>query len=101
MLAAADVASALAAEEGSLLLGDLALAFETLLREAEAEGKAPVDHLVHLLVHGTLHLLGHDHEEPAGAAAMEALEVDVLGRLGIADPYRSLAEEPGGPGHHG
>lgn len=73
---------------GPVPLGDVAVALETVLREAAAEGKAPADHLAHLLVHGTLHLLGHDHEDDAEADAMEALEVRVLAGLGVADPYR-------------
>lgn len=68
-------------------LGDIALAYETCAREAEEEGKALADHLTHLVVHGTLHLLGHDHETEAEAEAMEALEIRVLAGLGIADPY--------------
>lgn len=69
-------------------LGDIALACETLHREARDEGKSAADHFSHLVVHGLLHLLGHDHGTPAEAEAMEALEVRVLAALGIADPYR-------------
>lgn len=72
-------------------LGDIALAFETLAREAEAEGKALADHAAHLIVHGVLHLLGYDHESDAEAEVMEALEVKALARLGIANPYREMA----------
>ena len=72
-------------------LGDVALACETVLREAEAEGKTFADHLAHLLVHATLHLLGYDHELEAQAEIMEALEVRALATLGIADPYRGMA----------
>lgn len=68
-------------------VGDIALAYETCAREAEEEGKALADHLTHLVVHGTLHLLGHDHETEAEAEAMEALEIRILAGLGIADPY--------------
>lgn len=68
-------------------LGDIALACETCTREAEAEGKTLVDHLSHLVVHGVLHLLGHDHEDAAEAEAMEAMETRVLAAIGIADPY--------------
>jgi len=74
-------------------LGDIALAYETCAREAEAEGKALADHLTHLVIHGTLHLLGHDHETDAEAEAMEALETRVLAGLGIADPYAENAPE--------
>lgn len=74
-----------------LLLGDIVVALETTAREAEAEGKSVRDHLAHLLVHGTLHLLGHDHEDDAQAERMEALEVELLAALGVADPYREEA----------
>ncbi len=68
-------------------LGDLAIALETCLREAAAEGKPSAHHLTHLVVHGTLHLLGHDHEDPAEAEIMEGLERRILAGLGIPDPY--------------
>lgn len=72
-------------------LGDIILAYETVVREAEAEAKSLAAHATHLVVHGTLHLLGHDHEAEAQAQAMEALEIEVLARLGIADPYQDRA----------
>ena len=68
-------------------LGDVAIAYETCAREAEAQGKRFEDHVTHLLVHATLHLLGHDHETEAEADAMEALERDILAGLGLPDPY--------------
>jgi probable rRNA maturation factor len=77
--------------EGVRHLGDIALAFETIVREAADERKSPADHVSHLIVHGTLHLLGHDHEIDAEAERMEALEIEALARLGIADPYRDMA----------
>ena len=70
------------------LLGDIAIAYETTMREAEKEGKKVVDHLSHLVVHGILHLLGHDHEYHAQALLMEALETSTLADLGIPDPYK-------------
>ena len=71
-----------------LLLGDLVLAHGVCAREAEAKGIAIEVHAAHLLVHGTLHLLGYDHETgDADAEAMEAAEVRALARLGIDDPY--------------
>ena len=70
------------------LLGDISLACETCAREAEERG-IPLDaHAAHLIVHGLLHLAGHDHETaPEAAAAMEALEIKALALLGLADPY--------------
>src|ERR1700733_7349107 len=68
-------------------LGDIALAYETLAREAEDFGVPLGDHYRHLLVHGFLHLIGYDHETDAEAERMEALETKILARLGVADPY--------------
>lgn len=68
-------------------LGDIAIAYDTCAAEAAAAGKPLADHALHLLVHGILHLLGYDHERPADAALMEGLEVEILGNLGLADPY--------------
>jgi probable rRNA maturation factor len=68
-------------------LGDIALAYETLAREAEDLGVSLADHYRHLLVHGFLHLVGYDHETDAEAERMEALETRILARLGVADPY--------------
>lgn len=79
---------ALPAEGPEELLGDLALALETCAREADQKGVPLEDHAAHLIVHGLLHLAGHDHETSAeDAAAMEALEIKALALLGIADPY--------------
>ena len=70
------------------LLGDIALAYETCLREAGEKGVTLEDHAAHLIIHGLLHLAGHDHETgPADAAAMEALEIKALALIAIADPY--------------
>jgi probable rRNA maturation factor len=85
---------AFAAESGETpadaprLLGDVVIAFETVAREAEAQGKPLAHHLRHLIVHGVLHLLGWDHEEQAEAERMEALEVAILRHLEVPDPYR-------------
>jgi len=68
-------------------LGDIAIAYDTCAREAAEAGKTMSDHTVHLLVHGTLHLLGFDHERDRDATLMETLEIEILGKLGIADPY--------------
>ena len=77
----------IAAPDRPQLLGDVVLAYETVAREAAAQGKTLADHLRHLVVHGVLHLLGWDHEADAEASRMEALERRILRRLGIADPY--------------
>ncbi|WP_425038043.1 rRNA maturation RNase YbeY [Primorskyibacter sp. S187A] len=68
-------------------LGDIAIAYETCAREAEAAGKPLAAHATHLLVHATLHLLGYDHVEEADAALMEELESQILTRMGEPDPY--------------
>lgn len=68
-------------------LGDIALCLPVARSEAKEQEKPLLHHLAHLLLHATLHLLGHDHEEPAEAAKMEALERRLLARLGIPDPY--------------
>jgi probable rRNA maturation factor len=69
-------------------LGDVVLAYETIAREARAEGKPFPHHLSHLAVHGFLHLIGYDHEADTDAEAMEQAERDILRRLHIPDPYR-------------
>ena len=76
----------------STFLGDIALARETVLAESAAQGKTAAAHTHHLIVHGALHLLGHDHVEPVAAEAMEALERAILGRLGYGDPYAEVPE---------
>ncbi len=76
-----------------LSLGDVAIAYETCEREAREAGRPLPDHALHLLVHGTLHLLGFDHERDADALLMEGLETEILRGLGVADPYAAMAEE--------
>jgi len=68
-------------------LGDIVLAYETVAREARAEGKPLDHHLAHLALHGFLHLLGYDHESHGQAEAMERRERRILARLGVPDPY--------------
>ena len=69
-------------------LGDIVLAYETIAREAGAEGKPFAHHLAHLVVHGFLHLIGYDHDKDADAETMEQTERKILRRLNIPDPYR-------------
>jgi probable rRNA maturation factor len=69
------------------VLGDVALAYETVLAEAHDQNKPMINHCAHLVIHGILHVLGYDHETDDDAAIMEAKEKDVLKILGIPDPY--------------
>lgn len=75
------------AKQGECELGDIILAYETVAREAKEQNKRFADHARHLLVHGTLHLLGHDHMEESEAEAMEKLEIKILKKQGIVNPY--------------
>lgn len=78
----------LAADGPPAMLGDIALAYETCAREAAEKGVTLEAHAIHLIVHGLLHLAGHDHvDSDAQAEQMEALETAILAKLGIADPY--------------
>lgn len=79
--------------QGPCLLGDVVLAYETVQREALAAGKQMLDHVSHLIIHGTLHLLGFDHEDEQEAIEMEALETAILARLGVCDPYAGAGQE--------
>ncbi len=75
-----------------LMLGDIVLALETCIREAEEKAIPLTAHAAHLLVHGTLHLLGYDHAEDDSATDMEARETRALARLGLANPYACAGE---------
>lgn len=77
---------------GTDMLGDVILGFETVSMEAGRDGKSFEAHLRHLVVHGVLHLLGHDHETEDEAAEMERREVEILARFGISDPYSPVLE---------
>ncbi len=68
-------------------LGDIAISYDTCVAEALAADRLLSAHVTHLLVHGTLHLLGYDHESDADAGLMERLESEILGKMGLADPY--------------
>jgi probable rRNA maturation factor len=68
-------------------LGDIAIAYETVIREAREQGLMVSEHLAHLAVHGFLHLLGYDHQTDSEAEHMEGLEREILATLGISDPY--------------
>jgi probable rRNA maturation factor len=76
-----------ASPQDRIPLGDIAVAYETLVREAAESGKTAPDHLAHLVVHGFLHLVGYDHQTDDEAERMERLERDILARIGVADPY--------------
>lgn len=75
---------------GEVSLGDIAIAFETCQREAAEAGKPMADHVTHLIVHGVLHLLGYDHIRDPDATLMERLEGEILGNLGLDNPYRDI-----------
>lgn len=75
---------------GEIALGDIAISYETCTREALEVGKTLADHTTHLVVHGTLHLLGYDHVRDEDATLMERREVEILGTLGVDDPYREI-----------
>jgi len=80
--------------DGVALLGDLVFCPAVIASEARGQAKRLQDHWAHLIVHGTLHLLGHDHRDASEANAMEALEIRLLSATGIADPYRGTADDP-------
>ena len=83
-----DALIALAPEGPPEMLGDIALAFETCAREAQEKNVSLEHHAAHLIIHGLLHLAGHDHVDcDEQAEAMEALEIRALAKMGIADPY--------------
>lgn len=83
-----DLLEALAnTDDGEALLGDIILAYETCRDEATAKEISFSDHITHLIVHGSLHLLGYDHENEIDAGMMENCEINALATLGIANPY--------------
>ena len=70
-----------------IILGDIVIAYETVLREAQQEDKSLKDHVSHLLIHGLLHLFGYDHMNKKDAKEMEDLEIQILAEIGISNPY--------------
>lgn len=76
--------------------GDIILALGVVQREARAAGRRPSHHLAHLVVHGALHLSGHDHDLPGDARRMEMAEARLLRRLGVPNPWRSLGHSRSG-----
>jgi probable rRNA maturation factor len=74
-------------DDGEVILGDIVLAHGVCAGEAAERGVSVADHAQHLIVHGTLHLLGHDHQDDAAAEAMEAIERAAMAALGLHDPY--------------
>lgn len=70
-----------------LLLGDIFISFDTLKREAKEQGKSIQNHFIHLFLHSFLHLLGYDHLEDDEAEQMESLEIKILDKMGIKNPY--------------
>jgi probable rRNA maturation factor len=90
---AAPLSSGAFAGGGCLPLGDIIIAYETVIREAAEAGKPPLFHLSHLAVHGILHLAGFDHETDSEAEQMERLESQILGAIGMPDPYSTNLEQ--------
>ena len=76
-----------AAPDVPILLGDVVLALQTIVREAAEAEKSLTAHMQHLIVHGVLHLLGYDHEAESDAKLMELLEIEILDAMGITNPY--------------
>ena len=68
-------------------LGDIAICSELIIEEAKSQGKKTKHHLIHIFIHAVLHLLGFDHEEQSSAERMESIEVNILKKIGVADPY--------------
>lgn len=84
-----DDISEIPANAGQVPIGDIIIAFETIKREAIEQNKTLPDHFTHMLIHGFLHLLGYDHMNDKDAKSMESLEIKILKKLGINNPYLS------------
>lgn len=79
--------------EAGLPLGDIVVCAAVVRTEADSQGKSLADHWAHMIVHGTLHLLGFDHEDDGEAVEMEALEKDILASHGVANPYAETRQD--------
>jgi len=86
-----EAARAAIVDDEPAFLGDVALSYDAVVSEAQAQAKTPLQHSAHLVTHGVLHLVGFDHEADADADTMEAGERAILARFGIPDPYRDDA----------
>ncbi len=78
------------------ILGDIVIAYETLVRECADEDRDFLHHLAHLTIHGYLHLVGYDHQNDAQATEMETLESRIMTRMDLPDPWRESSREPSG-----
>ena len=87
MLDADEMVALAFTDDGEVLLGDMILAHGVCMREAAEKGIGLTDHVTHLVIHGTLHLLGYDHIDDAEADHMEAIEAKALASLGLGNPY--------------
>ncbi len=84
-----DLPDEMAAILDSFPIGDLVICIPVVLQEAMDQQKTPIEHFTHMLVHGTLHLMGYDHEtSEQDAEEMEALEIEILKKLGVDNPYQ-------------
>lgn len=80
-------------DEAERPLGDIVVCAAVVAAEAEQQGKTRSDHWAHIIIHGTLHLSGFDHESDSDAAEMESLEIRILGNYGVANPYAETQQE--------
>lgn len=94
MLEADELGALANTDDGEVLLGDMILAHGICANEAIEKGIPLADHVTHLIIHGTLHLLGYDHGDDAEADHMEALEVKALASLGLPNPYTDDQQQP-------